>query len=135
MRQEDEAERRLIEALPGCLAWLESTPVADRDEIREVLVRINEGQILDVRRFANPAQVTALATAADLDRYTYLVAGCVGEFWTRACFRHLSRFSERSRQEMLSLGKDYGQGLQLVNILRDAGTDLRKGHVMSPPTN
>ena len=94
--QKDEAERRLIEALPGCLAWLESMPAADRDDIREVLARINEGQTLDVQRFANPEQVTALATAAELDRYTYLVAGCVGEFWTSVCFRHLSHFSERS---------------------------------------
>ncbi len=131
-RQEDEAERRLIEALPGCLAWLESMPAADRDEIREVLARINEGQTLDVHRFANPAQVSALATASDLDRYTYLVAGCVGEFWTKVCFRHLSNFSERPQQEMLSLGREYGQGLQLVNILRDAGADLRAGRCYLP---
>jgi len=130
--QKDEAERRLIEALPGCLAWLESLSDSDRADIREVLGRINEGQTLDVQRFANPAQVTALASAADLDRYTYLVAGSVGEFWTSVCFRHLSHFSERPRQEMLSLGEDYGKGLQLVNILRDAGADLRAGRCYLP---
>lgn len=130
--QKDEAERRLIDELPGCLAWLEASSAADRDEIREVLARINEGQTLDLQRFVNPAQVTALATAADLDRYTYLVAGCVGEFWTSVCFRHLSHFSERPPREMLSLGTDYGKGLQLVNILRDAGADLRLGRCYLP---
>ena len=33
------------------------------------------------------------ATAAELDEYTYLVAGCVGEFWTRVCAAHLPRYS------------------------------------------
>ena len=33
---------------------------------------------------------------------------------------------------MLSLGKNYGQGLQLVNILRDAGADLRAGRCYLP---
>lgn len=130
--QKDEAERAVIGALPNCLAWLESLTTADRDDIRDVLAKINEGQMLDVQRFANPAQVTALATAADLDRYTYLVAGCVGEFWTSVCFRHLAKFSERPRQEMMSLGEDYGKGLQLVNILRDAGADLRAGRCYLP---
>ena len=130
--QKDQAERKLIDELPGCLAWLEASSAADRDDIREVLAQINEGQTLDVQRFVNPAQVTALATAADLDRYTYLVAGCVGEFWTSVCFRHLAHFSERPPREMLSLGTDYGKGLQLVNILRDAGADLRLGRCYLP---
>ncbi|MDQ2659228.1 MAG: squalene/phytoene synthase family protein [Verrucomicrobiota bacterium] len=130
--QKEPAERALMHAIPDCLTWLESTPESDRDDIRRVLALINEGQKLDVRRFSNPAQISALQTASDLDRYTYLVAGCVGEFWTNVCFRHLAKFSDRPREEMLSLGKDYGQGLQLVNILRDAGADLRAGRCYLP---
>ena len=33
---------------------------------------------------------------------------------------------------MSGLGKRYGMGLQLVNILRDAGSDLRKGRCYFP---
>src|SRR5260370_18886892 len=33
---------------------------------------------------------------------------------------------------MLSLGKSYDMGLQLVNILRDAGADLRAGRCYFP---
>ena len=33
---------------------------------------------------------------------------------------------------MRALGVQYGQGLQLVNILRDAGDDLRKGRCYFP---
>ncbi len=131
-KQSDQAERKLIEELPDCLAWLRSMPTEDRADIRNVLARINEGQMLDLQRFADPARIVALPAAADLERYTYLVAGCVGEFWTDVCFRHLPNFSDRSPEEMHSLGRDYGQGLQLVNILRDAGGDLRAGRSYLP---
>ena len=73
-----------------------------------------------------------LSTAADLDEYTYLVAGCVGEFWTRLCFRHVRQFSSRTEDEMLALGKRYGMALQLINVLRDAGSDLRAGRCYFP---
>src|SRR5260370_22039193 len=33
---------------------------------------------------------------------------------------------------MLELGKHYGMGLQLINILRDAGSDLRMGRCYFP---
>ena len=130
--QQDAAERALIEGLPACLEWLNNIPTADRDDIRSVLAKINQGQTLDVERFRNPAQLVALPTAAELDRYTYLVAGSVGEFWTNVCFRYLPRFAARTQGEMVSLGIEYGQGLQLVNILRDAGADLRAGRCYLP---
>jgi farnesyl-diphosphate farnesyltransferase len=56
----------------------------------------------------------------------------VGEFWTRLCFAHVKNFSERSESEMRELGVRYGQGLQLINILRDAGDDLRHGRCYFP---
>lgn len=130
--QEDAAEHALIGAVPACITWLESLPGDDERDIRNVLARINEGQTLDVQRFANPAAITAPPTAADLDRYTYLVAGCVGEFWTEVCFRHLSAFADRPISEMKSLGIDYGKGLQLVNILRDVVADLSAGRCYLP---
>src|SRR5205807_951087 len=63
---------------------------------------------------------------------TYLVAGSAGEFWTRLCFRHLRNFARRTEMEILALGKQYGMGLQLINILRDAGEDLRAGRCYFP---
>jgi farnesyl-diphosphate farnesyltransferase len=130
--QTNESERRLLESLPDCLAWLERMEHADRADIRVVLEKITRGQMLDVQRFDNPQEIRALSTAGDLDEYTYLVAGCVGEFWTRLCFRHVRNFASRSEDEMLALGKRYGMALQLVNVLRDAGTDLRAGRCYFP---
>jgi len=130
--QQDLTERRLLESLPGCLDWLEHVEEADRSDIRAVLAKITHGQMLDLWRFDNPAEIRALQSAADLDEYTYLVAGCVGEFWTRLCFRHVREFASLSEDEMLALGKRYGMALQLINVLRDAGSDLRTGRCYFP---
>jgi farnesyl-diphosphate farnesyltransferase len=130
--QENAAEQTLLQSLPDCLEWLQQIDGADRDDIRAVLEKITHGQMLDLHRFDNPVEVRALQTAADLDEYTYLVAGCVGEFWTRLCFRHLQDFAGLIQDEMLVLGRRYGMGLQLINVLRDAGGDLRAGRCYFP---
>ena len=128
----NESERELIESLQATLNWLDRADGFDRDQVRAVLEKINRGQILDLERFRDPKQIVALETAADLDEYTYLVAGSAGEFWTRLGFHHLKKFSTRAETDMLDLGKRYGQGLQLINILRDAGDDLRAGRCYFP---
>ena len=130
--QENENERRLLESLPDYLAYLEATEHADRNDIRIVLEKITRGQMLDLQRFDTAREIRALSSAADLDEYTYLVAGCVGEFWTRLCFRHVRKFASRTEDEMLALGKRYGMALQLINVLRDAGSDLRAGRCYFP---
>src|SRR6266568_3344877 len=84
--QGDAAERALLESLPDCLEWLEQSKIADRDDVRAVLSKITQGQMLDLHRFDNPEEIRTLRTGADLDEYTYLVAGCVGIDWsTHAC--------------------------------------------------
>jgi farnesyl-diphosphate farnesyltransferase len=142
--QRDEAERALIQHLPALLEWLGELEANDSTEVRSVLEKITRGQALDLERFGGSSprrvrpmadtspSIQALSTAAELDEYTYLVAGCVGEFWTRICFAHVANFSERPEAEMRELGVRYGQGLQLINILRDAGTDLRHGRCYFP---
>jgi farnesyl-diphosphate farnesyltransferase len=135
--QGNEAERALIEALPAALQWLELLDDRDRRDVREVLRKINQGQTLDLERFAattstSGTSIRALSTGGELEEYTYLVAGCVGEFWTRICFAHLPNFTHRPESVMLELGVQYGKGLQLINILRDAGSDLREGRCYLP---
>jgi farnesyl-diphosphate farnesyltransferase len=130
--QENESERRLLQSLSDYLRWLEATEHADRNDIRLVLEKITRGQLLDLQRFNNPQEIRALSTAAELDEYTYLVAGCVGEFWTRLCFRHVRQFASRTEDEMFAIGRRYGMALQLINVLRDAGSDLRAGRCYFP---
>lgn len=130
--QKNPAERTLIEALPACFEWLARISDSDRADIREVLLKINRGQALDVQRFGSGIEMHALATAAETEEYAYLVAGCVGEFWTRLCFRHVPSFSKALPPQMEELGKRYGKGLQLVNIIRDAGSDLQMARCYFP---
>jgi len=125
-------ERRLIESLPQCLKALDQCEAGDRADIRDLLSKITRAQLLDIESFGVPGEIRALATEAELNEYTYLIAGCVGEFWTRVCDRHVHNFAELPESEMLDLGRRYGAGLQLINILRDAGGDLRAGRCYLP---
>ena len=81
------AERVLLEKAEDSLTLLQSFSSADLKLIRDVLTTIMGGQELDLRRFAGATaeNIVALETAAELDDYTYRVAGCVGEFWTKIC--------------------------------------------------
>jgi farnesyl-diphosphate farnesyltransferase len=128
----DPSERALIGRLGECLAWLASMPEDDRADIVWVLEKITRGQELDLRRFGGEDGVCELQSAADLDEYTYLVAGCVGEFWTRLCFRRLRHYAALDETRMRLLGVNFGKGLQLVNILRDLPSDLRAGRCYLP---
>jgi farnesyl-diphosphate farnesyltransferase len=130
--QRDPAERELILVLPQCLDALVALAPDDRADVRAVLRQITGGQALDIARFDAPGGLQALGSAAALDDYTYRVAGCVGEFWTELCFRHLPDFARLPKAEMRDLGRGFGMALQLVNILRDAGADLRAGRCYFP---
>src|SRR5262249_9842249 len=131
-QQNDPRERRLIENLRGIFEWLARIDEQDRVAIREVLATIVKGQQYDLERFADPQRITSLRTAAELDEYTWLVAGCVGRFWTRLGFHHFPRFASRAPNEMTELGIDYGKGLQLINVLRDRPADLNNGRDYLP---
>ena len=131
-QQNDRSERTLIENLRECIAWLAKLDSADRDDIRDVLRTLVKGQELDLQRFGDPANMTSLRTGTELDEYTYLVAGCVGNFWTKLGFRHCTTFASRPSAEMTKLGIDYGRGLQLINVLRDRAADTAAGRGYLP---
>lgn len=76
--------------------------------------------------------VTALATDAELDDYTYRVAGCVGGFWTKLTRARVFPGAVIDDARFLSDGIRFGKGLQLVNILRDLPKDLRAGRCYIP---
>lgn len=127
---EHEGEQLLLSQIADCLEALRETRPAIRNEIKTVLSKIVRGQELDMIRFERDR--TGVQTAAQLDQYTYLVAGCVGEFWTRLCFQLDGRFSGKDLEQMCSLGVRFGKGLQLVNILRDIPSDLAAGRCYLP---
>lgn len=102
----------------------------------ELVVRtIISGQSLDLSRFAGATkeQPKVLASRGELDDYTWRVAGCVGEFWTKLGIHTLGeQFSRANSETLIAMGIRYGKGLQIVNIIRDIGEDLRQGRCYLP---
>jgi farnesyl-diphosphate farnesyltransferase len=134
--QKTAAEALLLERVEEALAALETCSPRDQELVREVLMIILSGQELDLVRFGASAAalggVPALKTDAELDDYTYRVAGCVGEFWTRLCRAHLFPQAPLRDEQLLSDAVRFGKGLQLVNILRDLPADLGNGRCYLP---
>jgi farnesyl-diphosphate farnesyltransferase len=70
----------------------------------------------------------------ELDQYTYYVAGCVGEFWTRMVCAHRPVMARWDVTRMSAMGVRFGKGLQLTNILKDIARDLHRGRCYVPET-
>ena len=132
-QQTDPHERALMQALPQCLPLIQALDEADQASVRQVLGHITRGQQGDMTRFG--PGLNALNTQAELEDYTWCVAGSVGEFWTELCTRHLPGHAHLPQAEMMQIGREYGKGLQRLNILRDAGTDLAAGRCYFPIEN
>jgi farnesyl-diphosphate farnesyltransferase len=133
-RQVRPGERRLLERLPDALARLERLPAGDRAPVREVLATLTSGMIFDLERFPgeDERELAALDTREDLDRYTYLVAGCVGPFWTALHIAHRPRLRRWDLATRSAQAVRFGKALQLTNVLRDAPSDLRQGRCYLP---
>ena len=126
----DAHEKALLMHGQACLEALALQPLADQAAIRQVLAAITEGQCWDLNALDDPQR--GVQTSDELDRYTWLVAGSVGEFWTRICELHLHHWHTETSVNLLQWGAAYGKGLQRLNILRDAGKDLRAGRCYWP---
>ncbi len=131
------AEKRLLENLQHCFALYRSFDPPDRRLIAEVVTTLTSGMEKDLQRFhADSAiqhtTISSLSTDTDLDEYTYLVAGCVGKFWTQMCVQHLPALRKWDMDPMSEKGIRFGKGLQLTNILRDIPRDVRHGRCYLP---
>lgn len=127
-------EHALLVRIEEAVGLLTGLAVDDQSRIRQVLEVITSGQELDLQRFggASEASLVALQTEAELDDYTYRVAGCVGEFWTRTCRASLFPKATIDDELLLERAIRFGKGLQLVNILRDLPKDLSLGRCYLP---
>ena len=129
---EGSADRRLVGATHQLLELLRERPEEEEQPIRDVVGTLIEGMIWDQSLFTreNPGRASSGLDDAELERYTYLVAGCVGPFWSQVCalsdprLRHLPGDHE--------LAVEFGKGLQWVNILRDIPEDHRQGRYYLP---
>lgn len=126
-----DGERVLMTRLGEVLQWLSRLQGWEQAAVRKVAATITEGQGWDLAHFPQD-QVVALDSDEELLHYCDQVAGCVGVFWTEVGFGSDSRFAKLPFEEMARLGRSYGRGLQLVNILRDVAEDERRGRCYLP---
>lgn len=135
-QQQNSAERELLTCLPECFRLLSQLSSGDQQHIRHLVLTLTQGMQLDLTVFPGEQEgrVHALEVRNDLDQYTYYVAGCVGEFWTRVTMAHVPSLQHWDATLMESRGVRFGKGLQLTNILRDIAQDLRIGRCYLPRT-
>ena len=128
------AERALLDRLPECLELYQELPEDDGQRIRGLLLTLTEGMQTELRTFPgeDEGRIVALSSRADLDRHTYYAAGCVGEFWTEMAVAHRPACRFWDATTMKRRGRQFGQGLQMTNVLRDLAQDLRIGRCFLP---
>ena len=128
------AERTLLETLPGIFLSFRCLKDADARYVRSVVMTLTSGMVFDLNTFGSVdnTSITALNSTEQLDKYCYLIAGCVGEFWTDTSIAHTPSLSHWDAHEMRTLGVQFGMALQLTNILRDLPKDLQMGRCYLP---
>ncbi|WP_277182905.1 phytoene/squalene synthase family protein [Caballeronia sp. BR00000012568055] len=127
-------ERKLLESLGDALAILPQLSASDSAAVRDIVTTLTTGMEFDLRTFPDETsgQIAALKQFDELDRYTYLVAGCVGEFWTKMTYAHMPGTLKIAQEIMLKRGVRFGKALQMTNVLRDCARDLRIGRCYLP---
>ncbi len=132
--QQVSAERVLLERLEECFHLLFTFAPDDRRRVQRLMTTLTQGMDMDLTAFPGRSaeDLAALKTEDDLDRYTYYVAGCVGEFWTDLMCAHRQALTSWSVREMAEVGVRFGKGLQLTNIVKDVAHDLQRGRCYIP---
>jgi farnesyl-diphosphate farnesyltransferase len=132
--QQHSAERVLLERLDQCFRLFLDCSPEDRRRVQRLMTTLTQGMEMDLSTFPGQTadDLTALKTVDDLDRYTYYVAGCVGEFWTDLMCGHRKALASWNVREMSAVGVRFGKGLQLTNIVKDVAHDLQKGRCYIP---
>jgi farnesyl-diphosphate farnesyltransferase len=132
--QQNAAERILLERLEDCFKIFQTFSSDDRRRVQRLMTTLTRGMEMDLTVFPGTSaeNLTALKTLDALDRYTYYVAGCVGEFWTDLMCAHREALSSWKVREMSEVGVRFGKGLQLTNIVKDIAHDLQKGRCYVP---
>ena len=123
----------LLAATPAVLDALEGLPPSSRSIVLHHARRTAEGMRGFVERSDERGSLH-LATLADLREYCYVVAGIVGEMLTDLFVHDAPALREPAVGAALRhLARAFGEGLQLVNILKDADDDARDGRTYLPP--
>ncbi len=120
----------LIADVPMVLAAFAALPAAARDVIRDHVVRSAEGMARYVAMTEHGA--LRLADVGQLRDYCYQVAGIVGEMCTELFLINAPQL-QSAAPFLRARAAAFGEGLQLVNILKDTDSDRAEGRSYIPP--
>ena len=129
-RPEKEGERRLLAVYPRVARLLQEADEPLRRPIQNVVNTLIEGMLWDQELFHQDDSLNGLS-AEELEKYTFLVAGCVGPFWSQVCALSDSRLQHLTEQDEMAV--EFGKALQWVNILRDIPQDQKDHRFYLPP--
>ncbi|MDX1631278.1 MAG: squalene/phytoene synthase family protein [Thermoanaerobaculia bacterium] len=110
--------------------WKLSDPA--RDVIRRHLIRTVDGMSEFVSEGGASGDLE-LRDLEELRRYCYVVAGIVGEMLTDLFLLGIPEL-EPVGGLLRDRARQFGEGLQLVNVLKDSARDRKEGRVFLPPT-
>jgi len=115
----------LLEATPEVLRVLSQLPEAARGTLIRHLSRTARGMAGYVAREGESGRLE-LENLRDLRRYCYVVAGIVGEMLTDLFLLNGPSLAPAATY-LRRRAPFFGEGLQLVNVLKDSSFDLREG--------
>ena len=124
---DDEGYMELLGETPAVIAELMSFTPARRDIVVRHALRTTAGMAGFVADGGEDGSL-ALSTEEELQRYCYIVAGIVGELLTDLFIETAPQLA-RVESRLRARGAAFGEGLQLVNILKDSDSDARDGRV------
>jgi farnesyl-diphosphate farnesyltransferase len=122
--------RELLAKMPLVLGEFQRLQMGARAPIRKHLARSAEGMSGFVARSDGPGGLK-LGAIEDLRDYCYAVAGIVGEMLTELFLLGRPALAAVA-EDLRNRAADFGEGLQLVNILKDARPDAAEGRVYLP---
>ena len=120
----------LLAATPEVIAWHRGLLPEASEQLRRHVTRSAQGMI-DVVERTDASGGLRLQTLQDLRDYCFVVAGIVGQMLTEL-FILQSPSLRGVAGDLRARAVEFGEALQLVNILKDARSDGSEGRVYLP---
>ncbi len=121
----------LLAETPGVMDELAGFAPTRRAAIIKHTLRTSEGMAGFVASGGEDGSLR-LASLRELKHYCFIVAGIVGELLTDL-FLDFTPSLATAKKALWDNAIQFGEGLQLVNILKDANSDAKDGRVYLPP--
>lgn len=122
----------LLQATPFVLEELGKLDAEPRARVIFYTRRTIAGMSLYVAR-TDESGTLRLTDMDDLRQYCYYVAGIVGELLTEL-FLIGRKIAKKQSEAIIERARLFGEGLQLVNILKDSASDAKEGRYYLPPS-